>query len=293
MLAETATEPFDSPEHLFEIKWDGIRALAFIDASKLRLQGRRLVEWQDRYPEFQGLAALPSGTIIDGEIVALHNGRPSFEKLQQRMHATQSSRIALFSKRSPVTFIAFDLPYFRGKSLLRSPLHERRTRLTEIFQETAIQNVIAADFVVEHGVKYFGAIEEAGLEGMMAKRLDSPYLPGTRSSQWLKIKVARVEVFDILGFTQRKGEPIISALVVGRHVGKTLVYKGNVGTGFSEAQRKEYFRELSQMATLKNPPQDGPKDAHWRKTGLRCRVRFFEETASGKLRGPVFEGFEV
>jgi len=292
MLAQSASEPFDSPDHLFEIKWDGIRCIALCEAERVRLQNRRHVELGDRYPELAGLGRLPSGTALDGEIVSLDDGKPSFEKLQQRMHLTDPQRITLASRRWPVTFVAFDLLYERGQPIMSDDLRTRRERLKEVFGELKDGHLVAAEYVEERGKAYFDATTKAGLEGIMAKRLDSPYLAGKRSSDWLKIKAAKTDVFDILGFVRRGKDHIISALLLGVHDGRRWVYKGNVGTGFNESARAGFFERLNPLPTLAAPPKDGPANATWRDTGLRCRVRFFEETSAGRLRGPVFIGFE-
>ncbi len=292
MLSQTAAEPFDSADHLFEIKWDGTRCIAFVESSRLRLQNRRYVEMRHRYPELGGLAKVAPGTVLDGEIIVLDQGRPSFQKLMQRAHLTDAPRITMLSKRIPATFITFDLLYLGGKPVMGLSLSQRRDKLESVIRELSDPHVIAADYVIEQGVRYFAGVQNAGLEGIMAKRLDSKYLPGKRTDDWLKIKVARVDVFEVLGFVPRGKDRIVSALMLGLREADRWVYKGNVGSGFNEAQRTEWYRQLSPMPPLLDPPKDGPKDAVWRNTALRCRVRFFEETRDGKLRAPVFEGFE-
>jgi len=292
MLAQSVVKPFDSPDHLFEIKWDGTRCIAFVEQGRLRLQNRRYVELRDRYPDLGGLTKLPSGTVLDGEIIALDGGKPSFSKLMQRDHVTDAGRVAILSKRIPATLIAFDLLYVRGKSVMELPLVERRDKLDSLIRELEDPHVVAASYVVEHGEQYFAGVRNAGLEGVMAKRIDSPYLPGKRTTHWQKIKVARVEVLDVLGFVPRGKDRIVSALLLGVKEAGRWVYKGNVGSGFNEDRRIEWYGQLSPMPPLADPPKDGPKDASWRNTDLRCKVRFFEETKDGKLRSPVFEGFE-
>jgi len=292
MLAQIATEPFDSPEHAFEIKWDGVRCIALVEPGQLRLQNRRFSEMREQYPELAGLSELPAGTVVDGEIIVLDSGRSSFQKLAQRIHLNDPARIAMASRRLPTTFVVFDLLYSAGVSVMDQSLRERRVLLTALIGELKDPHVVAADFVEGQGLAYFEAAKQAGLEGIMAKRLDSPYLPGKRTSHWTKIKVARVDAFDILGYVQREGQPFVSPLILGLHEGKRWKYKGNVGTGFTEAQRGEWYRKLKPLPALVDPPKDGPKDAAWRTTNLRCRVRFFEETADGRLRGPVFESLE-
>jgi ATP-dependent DNA ligase len=229
--------------------------------------------------------------VLDGEIIILENGKPSFEKLQQRMHITEPQRVSAASRRLPVLYVVFDLLYEHGQSIMGLPLISRRERLRELFHGWGNPHVLAADFVEEAGRQYFAAARKAGLEGIMAKRRDSAYLPGKRTSDWLKIKAARSEVFDVLGFVPRGKERIVSSLLLGLHDGRRWTYKGNVGTGFNETQRAEFFHQLASLPQLAQPPPGGPTGAVWRQTDLQCRVRFFEETSAGKLRGPVFESF--
>lgn len=289
MLAQ-AGEAFDSPAHLFEIKWDGTRCLAFYDGARLRLQNRRDIEMRARYPEFACLRGLPRGTVLDGEIIVLDNGRPSFPRLARREQAQEPAKIESLAQRLPATLIAFDLLYNGGEDIMRQALSERRAQLREVVRRLGSPHVIAADFIIGEGRKYFDAAERHQLEGIMAKRLDSPYLPGKRSPHWLKIKVAAVGEFDILGFVPRDDEPMVSALVVGERHHRRWQFKAKVGSGFTEPQRAAWHAALQSLPALANPPRDGPREAQWRETGLRCRVRYFEKTPTGKLRAPVFVG---
>ena len=289
MLAQ-AGPPFDSPDHLFEIKWDGTRCIAFVRAGGLGLQNRRFIEMRDRYPELACLLGLPVGTVLDSEIIVLKDGRPSFECLQQREHLLDPRRIGILVKRLPATMMAFDLLYDRGRCIMALPLSERRARLAELVRKLGSPHVIATDAVVEHGQRFFAEIERHALEGMMAKRLSSAYLPGRRSPHWIKVKVARTGEFDIIGYTQREGEPVVSALALGEPHGRGWHFKGKVGSGFTEPQRGELFRALSNCPPLPHPPKNVAEPIAWRATGLRCRVRFFEKTPTGMLRAPVFKG---
>lgn len=290
MLAESAAEPFDSAEHLFEIKWDGTRCCVFRDAAGLALRNRRNVELGHRYPELQCLQDLPDGTLVDGEIVVLADGKPSFPKLMQREHLVDPEKIRLTSERLPATLMLFDLMYDGGKDLHRTPLIERRTLLEQRIADLDSPHVIVPSYVIERGRDYFAGVEQLGLEGIMAKRLQSPYRKGRRSEDWLKIKVSHLGTFAIIGFTRREGEDTISALVLGLPDRKGWIYKGKVGTGFTEHQRAEFFAALHALPALAAPPADGPKEAHWHNTGLVARIRYFEETGTGMLRGPVFAG---
>lgn len=289
MLAEPA-EPFDSTDFLFEIKWDGTRAVVLNGRERLRIANRRKVQLLRRYPEFQALEALPPGTALDGEIIVLDDGKPAFNKLMQREHLTDDRSIAMAAQRLPATLIAFDLMYADFASLMDRPLLERKQRLAKVVEALHCPHLLYCDHVLEHGRQYFAAAEAMGLEGVMGKRVQSRYQPGQRGGDWLKIKATRTETFEVIGFTQRDAQPIISALVIGRQIDGAWFFDAKVGSGFTEHQRAAFFSALHGLPALDGPPADGPPEAHWRATGLRCRVRYAERTAGGKLRSPVFLG---
>ena len=191
-LAQPAPEPFDSAAHLFEVKWDGIRCLAFIGAGGVRLQSRQLLEITAQFPELSALRSLPVGTVLDGELVALKDGKPSLAAIQQRTHLRQQARIGFLSQREPVTYVVFDLLYCRGKPLLKEPLIERREALQHLMARIKPAGVIVPEAIPHHGRALFAQIAALGWEGVMAKRQDSPYLVGRRSRLWLKIKTSAV-----------------------------------------------------------------------------------------------------
>ena len=288
MLAETVEKPFDSKDHLFEIKWDGIRCIAFIQGGKVHLQNRKLSNMTPRYPELQGLRDWPDGTVLDGEMIVLHDGKPSFNRLAQREHIGDSRRVELLVQRLPATFIAFDLLYQNGQSIMRQPLVERRKRLKTLAAAYSNPHVIVADYILKRGKRYFEEVERAGLEGIMAKRIDSVYTPGARSTAWLKLKVCQTGDFELIGCTKREGEDTASALVLAERIGDTLMYCGRVGTGFTEAKRRDLYHKIIQTPRLPVRVKDVPREAILHDTGWKCRVRFFERTEDGCLRFPVF-----
>ena len=244
MLAQARAEPFNCDKHLFEVKWDGTRCISFIEDGRLRLQNRHLMNIGDRYPELACLRGLPAGTVIDGEIVVLQHGKPSFQKLQQRDHLQDPTRIEILSKRMPVRLMAFDLPYVRGRRITGQPLSERRQQLIELVGRLGHPLLIVPDCVVGHGIEFFAGIVRHRLEGMMAKRIDSPYLIGRRSSDWLKIKVAHTADFEVIGCVPMRREKTIRVLLLGeKHQGR-LVYKGKVGSGLTRRQRQDFLAEL-------------------------------------------------
>jgi ATP-dependent DNA ligase len=232
----------------------------------------------------------PVGTVLDGEIVVLDNGKPSFTKLQQREHLLDERRIDMLRQRLPATFIVFDLLYLKGRSMVNWPLLERRQALKPLIKKLKDPHLLASDYITGPGKRYFEGIEKLGLEGMMAKRLDSVYLPGKRSKDWLKVKVAQMASYAILGFVPMEETEKMGALIIGEQRGRSWVYKGKVGTGFSDRERQEFYKHLVKGAPLPKPPGDSPEHAIWRSTGMQCKVRFPEKTGTGKLRTPVFVG---
>ncbi len=188
MLAKQADAAFDSEQHRFEIKWDGIRCLAFVEAGRVRLQSRRFVDLTLQFPELACLGRLPSGTVLDGELVVLEEGNPSLRRVQARALLQNRQRIQFQSEMLPATYMVFDLPYLRGKPLLASWLSLRRQQLQQLIERSMLPGILMAEGVRGLGRQLFAQVVRLGLEGVMAKRLDSPYLPGKRSGYWLKIK---------------------------------------------------------------------------------------------------------
>jgi ATP-dependent DNA ligase len=187
MLAKPGV-PFDSSEHLFEIKWDGTRVLAFVDSRGYRLINRHRADVTDRYPELGFLHDLPAGVVLDGEVVVLRQGKPDFGLLLSRNQARAPLKIKFRARILPVTYVVFDLLYERYESLLARPLGTRRKRLEKLIQGCAHPRLVFSQGVVGPGKAFFSQICHQGLEGMMAKRLVSRYRPGRRTDAWIKIK---------------------------------------------------------------------------------------------------------
>jgi bifunctional non-homologous end joining protein LigD len=236
MLATLTKSSFDDPAWGFEPKWDGVRALAVCDTST-RLFSRNGKDMTEGYPELAGLhdRLVALDAVLDGEIVAFQDGKPSFQLLQQRMHVREPRRVEALAKRIPVVFMAFDLIYLDGKSLTAEPLRERRAALEEILVPD--EHVQLSPLVEGAGVALYRAAEEQGLEGIVAKRLDSRYEPGARSRSWLKVKLTYDADVVIVGWTEGEGRRAgsIGSLVMAVYDSDGLRYVGNVGTGFDRA----------------------------------------------------------
>ena len=296
MLATAGALPPDDGTWAFEIKWDGVRAIAHSEPGRLRFHSRNLNEITPRYPELARLnRALSSHrAILDGEIVAFDaEGRPSFEALQGRMHLTSESQVRRLAKSHPVSYVIFDLLWLDGHSLLREPFEARRARLAELALDGDRWQV--PEYVVGQGAEVLAASKAQGLEGVVAKRLDCPYVPGRRSKQWIKVKnVSREDVW-IGGWMPGEGrrKDRIGALLVGLPDGERgLTYAGRVGTGFTQDELDRLARLLGPLETGKSPftSKGVPRGAVFVAPTLRCCVEFVEWTREGRLRAPSYKG---
>ncbi len=290
MLASPGS-PFDSDEYLYEIKWDGIRALAFFGNGLARLQGRKLTDSSDRYPEIlSALRALEGEGILDGEIVVLdEEGRPDFQRVLVRELARTAGAK---SRAHPVVYIAFDLLHRGGESLLDRPLVERRRLLSELLTN-APSPIVESAYVIGRGKALFEEAKERGLEGIFAKRLDSRYLPGERTRDWLKLKVRREVDAVLVGLVRERGGKRIKSLVLGCPRGGRLVWIGNAGSGIDQATLKDLETALDGLRS-EPPPEfeaEAPGEIDWLAPRLVVRVEYTGLTKESRLRHPVFVGF--
>ncbi|HEY1162223.1 MAG TPA: non-homologous end-joining DNA ligase, partial [Candidatus Dormibacteraeota bacterium] len=282
----------------FEFKWDGIRAVAYVEGGRVRLLSRSGEDITPRYPEVHALGrALGSREVIlDGEVVALdENGRPSFEQIQQRMGLTSESEIRRKMKVVPITYMLFDLMWQDGHSALERPYTERR-RMLEALKLTG-DSWQTPPYEKGGGQVMLEASAKAGLEGIMAKKLDSKYEPGLRSGAWVKIKNHSRQELVIGGWLEgegrRRGYP--GALLVGYYDKGKFVYAGKVGTGFTDAMLDKLLALMKPLEQASSPFDVGspPKKAHFIKPKLVGEFEFVEWTKSGQLRAPTFKGLRT
>ncbi len=285
MLARIG-QPFDSDAHVFEVKWDGVRAISYVDEAGLRMHGRRRRDLAVRYPELAFLRELPAGTVLDGELVVLDTaGRPDFPAILRRENGSPA-RAAQAARQLPVLYVVFDLLYLRHEPWLERPLQARREALAALVAEVGKPRLAAADGVIGSGRDLFAAATEQGLEGVVAKRLDSPYRPGERGDAWQKIKASRTVHCVILGF-EPDGDRDFKSLIIATDLDGELRCVGKVGTGFTAATKAElHALLLARRATA--PLIANDERGVWVEPGLYCTVRYLERTASGNLRAPVF-----
>src|SRR5207249_2468366 len=233
--AESRETPFDSTDHIYELKWDGTRAICF-RRDKQRFQNRRMTFIEPRYPDLKVRKKKPA--IHDGEIVVMWDGRPSFEKLQERERPGGKIHQDYLVKTLPATYVAFDVLYIGTESVMGQNQMERKALLREVIEED--DRVVLSDYIEARGVDYYNAVIARGLEGIIAKRKDARYVPGKRSKDWIKIKKKTTLDCVIAGITAGEGEreDTFGSLILGAYHEGSLFHVGRVGTGFSEAFRR-------------------------------------------------------
>jgi bifunctional non-homologous end joining protein LigD len=299
MMAKVGTRiPTPEADWGFEFKWDGIRAVAYVDGGRVRLMSRSGEDITPRYPEVHAMGrALGSREVIlDGEVVALDDkGRPSFEEIQQRMGLTSESQVRRQMKEVPVTYMIFDLMWQDGHALLKEPYADRRRKLERL--KLAGASWQSPPYENGGGQAMLEASSKAGLEGVMAKKLDSLYEPGRRSGAWVKVKNRNRQELVIGGWLEgegkRQGHP--GSLLVGYYEDGKFVYAGKVGTGFTDAMLDKLQAQLKPLAVEKSPFDVGSpsKTAHFVKPKLVAEFEFVEWTRSGQLRAPSFKGLRT
>jgi bifunctional non-homologous end joining protein LigD len=303
MLAVAGTLPADDQDWAYELKWDGIRALGYVSGGRVRLVSRLGRDFTRAYPELDYLepAAGWSQAVLDGEIVAFDAaGRPSFEVLQQRMHVNSPIKAAGLAARWPVTYLAFDLLALDGQPLLELPYAQRRRALAALGLPGPRWQV-PPSFTSHRGADVLAASREHGLEGVVAKRLDSRYEPGARSPAWRKIKNVRRQEVVIGGWKPGEGarSGAIGSLLIGVHGDSGgLDYAGHVGTGFTDSTLAQLLRLLAPLRRDSSPfaapvPPEHARDVNWVQPRLVAEVEFRGWTSAGRMRAAAYKGLRT
>ncbi|MFI5334650.1 MAG: non-homologous end-joining DNA ligase [Chlamydiales bacterium] len=285
MLSKVAKTPFDRKGWIFEIKWDGVRAITYKNR-KVKILSRKDQLYNTRFPSIASeLKKLPGSFIVDGEIVALdEKGKSNFQLLQNFLKNKQGVVYAYY---------LFDILEYKGKDLTQLSLLKRKEILAGLLKKTRRDRVRLSEHINEKGKAFFRAAKKIGLEGIMAKRADSPY-QFSRSSDWLKIKTIKRQETVIGGFTAPKGgRSHFGALLLGVYEGGKLVFVGHVGTGFTEQLLSEIYAKLKKIVVQRSPFATTPAanaPVTWVKPELVCDVSFYEWTQDGIMRQPVFKG---
>jgi bifunctional non-homologous end joining protein LigD len=300
MLATSwATPPPDDGNWALEMKWDGVRALAFIERGRVRLMSRTERDITVAYPELAGLGAATDHKqlLLDGEIVVFgEEGWPEFEALQPRMHVSDASQAKLLAGQNPVTYLVFDVLQLDGRPLFDQGYADRRALLEELglagpYWQTP-PSFPGEDFPAVQAVS-----REHGMEGVVAKRLDSKYLPGDRTDHWRKIKNLRRQEVVVAGYKPGKGNRTgqVGSLLIGVNDSAGLIYAGHVGTGFSVETLNMLGQRLEPLRRPDSPyrgpvPPEHARGAVWVEPRLVIEVTFDRWTRAGRMRAPVYKG---
>ena len=301
MLATLVDGPFDDQQWLYEIKWDGYRAIAFLEAGNVRLVSRNQNDLSAAYPELRSIGdhVKARTAILDGEIVALdEQGRPSFSLMQQRTGiGAGGHRIRRTRDDVPVVYYVFDLLYLDGYSLMHAELEQRKALLASILTPGGL--IRYSDHYVGNGKALFAAAAERQLEGIVAKRRGSEYLQ-KRSREWLKIKIVRQQECVIGGYTDPRGSrENFGSVVLGLYDDQgRLIHVGHAGSGFTEESHAALWKRLHALGTKRSPffgKVESTRPVHFVKPELVAEIKFTEWTHEGpdrvmKMRAPVFEG---
>jgi bifunctional non-homologous end joining protein LigD len=301
MLAQLADKPPRSSDYLYEVKWDGLRSLISLDEGVVRIHGRNRQEMTSQFPELliPAEAFRATSALFDAEIVCLDaEGKPNFQNVIHRMHQKTQGAIERAQAKHPAVCYLFDCIYLDGRAIVKEPLIRRREWLQDAVKTNPTYRLSET---VDDGPALFEAVQKLGLEGIMAKQRQSPYLPGKRSDSWLKIKARLTTECIIIGYTRGKGdrEKSFGALhlaeatsVTERTAGDNgLTYIGKVGSGFDDDSLKLVAAALEKLEIIKRPIPEKPIDdarSIWLKPTLLCEVQFASRTKEGALREPVF-----
>lgn len=295
MLIAENVPPFANDAYLYEMKWDGERCVAFLDPDHgTDLRNKRNIRMLLKVPELAHIHLQASKRcILDGELLCMVNNKPSFADIQRRSLMSDRYKIELEMKRHPASFIAFDCLYYDGQELMSLPLTERKEYLRRAVTDSerlAVSRVFGADQALE----LFQLTQAQGLEGVVAKRLDSLYFPGKRTKSWLKMKHMMDDDFVVCGYIYKQNHMI--SIVLGQYRGKKLVYKGHVTLGVGATA----FAVIKAQPVLSDPPFSGAvpaghgnEHAVWTGPALVCTVEFMHRTKSGGMRQPVFKGLRT
>jgi len=285
MLIAEQREPFNSPDYLYEIKFDGIRCIAYLDESSTDIRTKRDVNIINKFPELEDLdEQVTHKCILDGELVVLKNGDPDFYEIQRRIIMTNSFKIQLASIKLPASFVAYDILYYKDKNLLYMPLIERKELLHSIIKEN--NRLILSRHIEEYGIELFNVVKEKKLEGIVAKRKDSRYEVDKRSKSWIKCKVLNEIDAVVCGYIRKK-DGIIS-IIVGQYQGTKLVYKAHISLGAGMKYIRDHGYEQISESPFGYIPY-GNENAVWIKPDIVCSIEYMPDERTG-MRLSVFKG---
>lgn len=287
MLIGVEQAPFDSLDYIYELKLDGVRCLAYLDKNGVDLRNKRNLRVTTIYPELSSIhKQVKKRCILDGELIAMKNGKPAFSEMQRRALLSAPFKIQLASKTLPVSFTTFDILYYEDNATMSLPLLERKALLAKVITES--ERLAVSRYIERDGIKLYQLAETNNLEGIVSKRKDSLYYHDKRTKDWTKSKNLLDDDFLICGYILK--EQGIVSLVLGEYDGNILKYAGHVTMGIS---REDFQKIKAVPKQLHSPFLKTPKgndNATWIQPELVGTVKYMEKTISGSMRQPVFKG---
>jgi len=287
MLIGEMQEAFDSPDHIYELKLDGIRCIAYLDKGTTDLRNKRNIKMLIKFPELSEIhKQVKCRCILDGELIVMRDGKPAFYEVQPRTLMSNTFKIQLASSKLPASFTVFDILYYNDHDVIDLPLMQRKKLLEENVREN--DRIAISRYIEEHGVEFYQLAEKNQLEGIVAKRKDSKYYLDKRTKDWIKIKNLQDDDFVVCGYILKNNSAI--SVVLGQYLNQKLVYKGHVTLGLSTADF-QIIKAIPKISTpILNDLPSGNDNVVWIEPSLVCTVKYMMKTASGSLRQPVFKG---
>lgn len=288
MLIGADSDPFDSPDYIYELKLDGERCIAYLDPnSGTELRNKRNIKMLPKVPELGVIHEnICRRCILDGELTVIKDGRPDFYEIQRRSLMSNTVKIGIAAKMYPATFTAFDILYLDSEPTVQLPLMERKG-LLESAIKTENSSFAFSRYIEEKGIAFYELAAKKELEGIVAKRRDSKYYFDKRTKDWIKIKYLQDDDYVVCGYIHKANN--MSSIVLGQYLNGVLIYKGHVTLGVSGTA----FKEILKMTRQNNPPfpvPAGNDDAVWIAPHLVCTVEYMMKTAKGGMRQAVFKG---
>lgn len=286
MLIGAEGDAFDSQDHLYELKLDGLRCVAYLDHSGTDLRNKRNIKLLTKVPELAEIhKQVQCRCILDGELAIIHNGKPDFYLIQRRSMMTDPLKIKTDSQLHPACFTAFDILYYDDNPVTDLPLTERKKVLQQAVASESDRFAVSR-YIEEHGIAFYQLAEQQKLEGIVAKRKDSKYYFDKRTQDWIKCKYMEDSDYVICGYVPKAG--VMTSIVLGQYRDGHLEYKGHVSLGI----RGEVFQQILSIPHTENPfpTRYRSRNIIWIRPCLVCTVKYMTETRSGNLRQPVFKG---
>lgn len=285
-------KPFDDEDYIYELKLDGIRCLAYLDAENTTLRNKRNKDVTDIYPELSGIhKCAKKKCILDGELVIFKDGKPDFYSLQARSLKSDTFKIKLAAKKMPVQFVAYDMIYIDGERITDKPLMERKELMAENLSES--NDLSISRYIEKEGIAFFELAKKQGLEGIVAKKKYGKYYIGKRTREWVKIKVMQDEDVLICGY-QPDEEGNVKDLVLGYYDDNKIQLRGKVYLGVSK-QEREIIKKFAEKNYLNEAlfKEYSDKDIVWVKPILVGNVQYMHTTETGSMRQPVWKGLKT